>query len=113
LKKIAAILLICIFICSQYARQFSYFSCVIVNTIKFQDLKCDCEKALSTTQLGTKKEPTPTPHIHLYIDEFFTQSFFKSIDAAIIIADERLYTKYTQALIHGERQPPWRPPTII
>jgi hypothetical protein len=112
MRKVSAILFICIFAFSQYARQFSYLGCIVSNTFKTAQNKCDCEKKNNTSKFDTKQSPVPTPHLHIHLDEYFTASGFFTIIFSPTFLKQILLLLNADDTCRGNPPKPWQPPSI-
>ena len=72
-KTTACILLLSLFIFTQYGRQLAYLQCKVENFyVKTNTASCDCEKNSDNDLTQTEKKlPTQKTHIHLSLDEFY------------------------------------------
>jgi len=69
-KQTAAILLISLFILTQYGRQAAYLQCKIENlSSKSNTPACDCEK--SNDLAKEDQLPAPKTHFHASLDEYY------------------------------------------
>lgn len=71
MRKLSAILLLFIFVFSQYTRQLSYLECKFSNTFKVSSAKCDCEKQAGFDKKDTNQAPVSNMHTHIHLDEYF------------------------------------------
>ena len=111
LKIISAILLICTFTLSQYARQLSYLECKFSNLFKSATTQCDCEKKSGITQAGKDGGSTPLIHIHIHPDEFFSRAETVQVSLQPVIQTKGASLPLLIDLSEGIPFPPWRPPT--
>ena len=110
MKKLSAILLICLFAISQYARQLRYLECKFYNTFNLASGKCDCEKQTGFGTQDPNQMPLSKIHAHAHPDEFFSVS-------REVTADFILESTLSQAnRLPGEDECkgnyliPWQPP---
>jgi len=108
-RKFSAILLVCLFTFSQYARHLSYLECKILNTLQPVSKKCDCEKIAGFDKPGEVPFSAPKIHLHIHVDEFFTgpdEMAFSMFTAAV----EKTGLLYTRGMQDGTFPAPWQPP---
>jgi len=109
-RKLSAILLICLFAFSQYARQLSYLECKFSNSFKSNTAKCDCEKQAGLDKEDDNKSTPAKTHTHFHPDEFF------SVTKGIIV--NTCFIKPAILFVHlpgddaceGNCPNPWQPP---
>ncbi len=72
-KTTAGILLLSLFIFTQYGRQLAYLQCKIENfSVKTNTASCDCEKDYDNDLAkADNKLPPQKPHVHITLDEFY------------------------------------------
>ena len=71
-SKTAAILLIMLFIVSQYGKQAAYLQCKIENLNNNSKIPvCDCEKSQSADLAKNDAVPASKTHVHPSIDEYY------------------------------------------
>jgi hypothetical protein len=112
LKKITAILFICIFAFSQYARQFNYLGCVMLNTFKAAAYKCDCEKRIAVSKLNTRQTTTPISHLHIHLDEYFDAPAFDINNRLCFKLLQLIGVSYAVKLCTGTLPKHWQPPSL-
>ncbi len=71
MQKFASILLICLFVFSQYAKQLSYIECKLSNKFKPDTAKCDCETKLIQDNSSVPEQPANTTHFHVHADDVY------------------------------------------
>lgn len=72
-KTTASILILSLFILTQYGRQLAYLQCKVENfSVKKDTASCDCEKDYSNDLSKTdNKLPPQKTHIHISLDEYY------------------------------------------
>jgi hypothetical protein len=108
-RNISAILIICIFAISQYAKQLSYVECKFSNTFKPFTAHCDCEKRLETGKSANAELPVPKTHTHLHPDDFFFINLESLTRLSVPIPGEEICCHSgteTEGILHA----PFRPP---
>lgn len=109
MQKIASILLICLFACSQYAKQLSYIECKLSNKFKPDTVKCDCETKLAQDNSSAPDQPANTTHFHVHADEvyFLEQCSHTEQFSATI---EKTNSRYLSFESEGYTNLPYQPP---
>lgn len=109
MRKLSAILLLCIFVFSQYARQLSYFECKFSNTFKVSSSKCDCEKLAGFENKDTNEAPLSKIHTHIHPDEFFNLNKI-DIEDYLFFLNRLPVCMHPDADTTGCYPKPWEPP---
>jgi hypothetical protein len=108
-RKVYAIVIICIFGFSQYARHISYLECKIRNMAKPAANRCDCEKQAGFEKSGEEQSSAPKAHLHNHLDDFFyrpEESDLLPAGLSTIITGHSL----PDDELDGNYPNPWRPP---
>jgi hypothetical protein len=72
MKQFAALILLSLFVCTQYNRQLAYLDCKLDNIRNTTESKCDCEQQYGSSQDDEKSNfPAHKNHHHLAIDDFY------------------------------------------
>jgi hypothetical protein len=109
-RKLSAILLICLFAFSQYARQLSYLECKFSNTFKSNTAKCDCEKQAGLDKKDDSPSPASKIHSHIHPDEFFAVTKGLAIERYFKTAGLTFNNLPGDDECEGKLRNPWQPP---
>ena len=109
MRKLSAILLLCIFVFAQYARQLNYLECKLSNTFKVNSSKCDCDNLAGFENKDTNEPPLSKIHTYIHLDEFFSFNEI-IIDNYINFIDRLPLRLHVGAETTGWYPKPWEPP---
>ena len=72
MKQFAALILLSLFLCTQYSRQLAYLDCKLDNISNTTESKCDCEQQYGSSQDDDKADfPVHKNHYHFAVDDYY------------------------------------------
>jgi len=108
--KLSAILLLCVFTWSQYAKQAIYLECKMANTFKSFAVKCDCETIAGLDNPGSPNIPLSNTHSHTHLDELFPVPNVHTVDFSFPTRLQQMKHPENEDDCSGNYNSPFHPP---